>query len=200
MSAPTEPLLRLDDYVTGDMPEAEAGTFEAELFAAVASDADAPADVFKTSGLAADAGFLDRLARLASNPNELAAFAGGFTRAQVDGLLGSPLPVHYVDLGAGGASMFPAWGADVKFVIARLAVDLRGWQDVDIEVTTADGTPVKTFRDVHCAPEDGALYAICHAPLAHLAFARGRSISRVVATRDGTRETVAVFDLQPATV
>ena len=36
-----------------------------------------------------------------------------------------------------------------------------------------------------CAPEDGALYAICHAPLAHLAFARGRSISRVVATRDG---------------
>jgi hypothetical protein len=200
MSAPTEPLLRLDDYVTGDMSEAEARTFEADLFAAVASDADSPADVFKRSGLVADAGFLDRLARLASNPDELAAFAGGFARAQVDGLLGSPLPVHYVDLGAGGASVFPSWGADVKFVIARLAVDLRGWQDVDIEVTTADGTPVKTFRDVHCAPEDGALYAICHAPLARLAFARGRSISRVIATRDGTRETVAVFDLQPATV
>jgi hypothetical protein len=53
MSAPTEPLLRLDDYVTGDMSEAEARTFEADLFAAVASDADSPADVFKRSGLVA---------------------------------------------------------------------------------------------------------------------------------------------------
>ena len=35
--------------------------------------------------------------------------------------------------------MFPSWARHVKFVIARLAVDLRGWQDIEIEVTTADG-------------------------------------------------------------
>jgi hypothetical protein len=193
MSTPDEPLLRLDDYVTGDMREAEAVAFEEELFAA-ATDADPAA----STGLAADAGFLDRVARFAADPNERQAFTGS-TRADVDALLGSPLPVHYVDLGAGGASVFPSWGPEVKFVIARLSVDVRGWQNVDVEVTTADGTPVKTFRDVHGAPEDGALYAICHAPLARLAFTRGRTISRIVGTRDGTRETVAVFDVRPVT-
>lgn len=197
MSAPNEPLLRLDDYVTGDMPESEAAAFEEDLFAA-AADADPSVDVFKAGGLAADAGFLDRLARFASKPEELMAFRGGFTRADVDALRGSPLPVHYVDLGAGGASVFPSWDPAVKFVAFRLGVDLRGWQDVDVEVTTADGTPVKTFRDVRCAPEDGALYGICHAPLAEIAFTRGRTISRVVGTRGGTRETVATFDVRPA--
>jgi hypothetical protein len=195
MSAPAEPLLRLDDYVTGEMPDAEAAALEEELFAA-AADADPSASAFTSAGLAADAGFLDRLARLVSDPNELPALTGGFSRADVDALLGSPFPVHYVDLGAGGASVFPPWGPEVKFVIARLAVDLRGFRDIDVEVTAPDGTAVKTFRDVHCA-EDGALYAICHAPLARLAFTRGRSISRVVGTRGGTRETVAVFDVRP---
>jgi len=191
MSAPTEPLLRLDDYVTGEMPDADAAALEEELFAA-AADADPSA----SAGLAADAGFLDRLVRVVSDPHELPALTGGFSRADVDALLGSPLPVHYVDLGAGGASVFPAWGPEVRFVIARLAVDLRGFRDIDVEVTAANGTAIKTFRDVHCA-EDGSLYAICHAPLARLAFMRGRSISRIVATRDGARETVAVFDVSP---
>jgi len=103
--------------------------------------------------------------------------------------------------GTGGSSFpFTAWKPGVKIVVARLGVDLRGWQDVDVEVATADGRPVKTFRDVHCAPEDGALYAVCHEPLARLAFARGRTISRIIGTRGGARETVAVFDVQPAAV
>jgi len=199
MSAPTEPLLRLDDYVTGDMPETDAAAFEDELFAAVA-DADPSADLVAATSLAADAAFLDRLARWASDPNEQ-AFANGATRAQIDALLASGLPVHYVDLGTGGSSFpFTAWKPGVKIVVARLGVDLRGWQDVDVEVATADGRPVKTFRDVHCAPEDGALYAVCHEPLARLAFARGRTISRIIGTRGGARETVAVFDVQPAAV
>ena len=55
---------------------------------------------------------------------------------------------------------------------------------------------MKTFRDVTCAPEDGALYAVCHEPLARLAFTR-RSVARIVAARDGRRETVAVYDVRP---
>jgi hypothetical protein len=196
MSAPTEPLLRLDDYVTGEMPEAEAASFEDELFAA-AADADPSAAALSARGLAADVTFLNALVRMAADPSEHMAFAGGATRAEVDALLGSQVPVHYVDLGNGGETVFPAWAPTVKVVIARLAVDLRGWQDVEVQVSAADGTPIKTFRDVHCAPEDGAVYAVCHAPLARLAFTRGRSISRVVATRGGTRETVAVFDVRP---
>jgi len=196
MSAPAEPLLRLDDYASGDLPDAEASSFEDELFAA-AADREAAADVFARGGLAADAAFLDRLTRMTPDPARQGVFAGGATRAQVDALLGSPLPVHYVDLGAGGEHVFQPWKAGVKFVVARLAVDLRGWQDVDVEVTGSDGTSIKTFRDVRCAPEDGALYAVCHEPLARLAFARGRTISRIVATRAGARETVAVFDVRP---
>ena len=59
------------------------------------------------------------------------------------------------------------------------------------------GQPVKTFRDVTCDPTDGALYAVCQEPLARLAFQRGRTISRIVGSRAGQRETVAVFEIVP---
>ena len=196
MSAPAEPLLRLDDYAAGDMPEAEAARFEEDLFAA-AADADPPAGMRVDDRLASEAAFVDRLVRMAIDANASGVFAGGATRAQIDALLASGLPVHYVDLGTGGDKVFDAWDpAKVKVVIARLAVDLRGWQDVEVEVTAPDGKPVKTFRDVVCAPEDGALYAVCHEPLARLAFTH-RSIARIVASRDGRRETVAVYDVRP---
>jgi hypothetical protein len=197
MSAPAERLLRLDDYVAGDLPDAEAARFEEELFAA-AADADPPAGMRTNDGLASDATFVDRLVRMALDTNAAGGFAGGATRAQVDALLSSGLPVHYVDLGAGGEKVFTPWDpAEVRYVVARLSVDLRDYQDIEVEVATADGTPVKTFRGVTCAPEDGALYAVCHEPLARIAFARGRSVSRVVATRAGRRETVAVYDVRP---
>ena len=196
MTAPMDALLRLDDYATGDMPEAEATRLEEELFAA-AADADPPPAMKADEGMPSDASFLARLMPLASEVAASGAFAGGATRAQIDALLASGLPVHYVDLGPGGEKVFDAWDpAKVKVVVARLAVDLRGWQEIEVAVTAPDGRPVKTFRDVTCAPEDGALYAVCHEPLARIAFTR-RSVATVVAVRDGRRETVAVFDVRP---
>ena len=97
----------------------------------------------------------------------------------------------------GGSLSFPLWGAGVDVVVARLGVDMRPYGLVDIEIETGDGRPVKTFRDVECDPADGALYAICQERLARLAFARGRTISRIVATSGGRRETIAVFDISP---
>jgi hypothetical protein len=197
MSAPAEPLQRLDDYAGGDMPDAEASAFEEELFAA-AAEVDPPPGLTVSDGLASTAAYLDRLTRMVIAARDAGMIASGATRAQIDALLASPLPVHFVDLGSGGEKVFDPWDRDkVKVVVTRLALDLRGWQDIDVEVTAADGTPVKTFRDVTCAPEDGALYAVCHEPLARIAFSRGRSISRVIATRDGKRETVAVYDVRP---
>jgi hypothetical protein len=198
VSAPGEQLLRLDDYAAGDMPDAEAARLEEELFAA-AADADPPAGMRRdaSDGLASDAAFVARLVRMAIDANASGVFAGGATRAQIDALLASGLPVHYVDLGAAGEKVFAAWDpATVKVVVARLAVDLRGWTDIEVEVTAPDGRPVKTFRDVTCAPEDGALYAVCHEPLARLAFTK-HSVARIVAARDGRRETVAVYDVRP---
>jgi len=196
VSAPMDPLLRLDDYAAGDMPDAEATRFEEELFAA-AADADPPAGMKGDDGVPSGASFLARLIPLAIEVAASGAFAGGATRAQIDALLASGLPVHYVDLGAAGEKVFDAWDpAKVKVVIARLAVDLRGWQDIEVAVTTPDGRPVKTFRDVTCAPEDGALYAVCHEPLARIAFTH-RSVATIVAAHDGRRETVAVYDVRP---
>src|SRR5262245_7480592 len=197
MSAPFARLLRLDDYVAGDLPNAEAARFEEELFAA-AADADPPAEMKVNDGLASDAAFVDRLIHMAIETNAVGGFAGGTTRAQIDALLGSGLPVHYVDLGASGEKVFTPWDpGKVRFVVARLSVDLRDCQNIDVEVAAADGTPIKTFRDVTCAPEDGALYAVCHEPLARIAFTRGRTLSRIVATRAGKRDVVAVYDVRP---
>jgi hypothetical protein len=148
-------------------------------------------------GPASDAAFVAGLTPLSIEASASGAFAGGTTRAQIDALLASGLPVHYVDLGTAGERVFDGWDpAKIKVVVARLAVDLRGWHDIDVEVTAPDGRPVKTFRDVSCAPEDGALYAVCHEPLARLAFTR-RSVARIIAARDGRRETVAVYHVRP---
>lgn len=196
MSAPLEHLLRLDDYAAGDMPDAEAAAFEDQLFAS-AADADPPGAATVDYGPASDAAFVAGLTPLAIAASASGAFAGGTTRAQIDALLASGLPVHYVDLGTAGERVFDGWDpAKIKVVVARLAVDLRGWHDIDVEVTAPDGRSVKTFRDVSCAPEDGALYAVCHEPLARLAFTR-RSVARIIAARDGRRETVAVYHVRP---
>lgn len=196
-----ERLARIDDYLSGHMAGGDAVAFEEELFtAAAASNGDGDGDVDgETAALAADARFVDGIARLAAEMARLGGFEAGGTRAHVDALRAAGLAVHYVDLGAGGApTVFPAWAAGTQIVVARLGVDLRGDDAVDVEVETADGRRVKTFRDVSCDPTDGALYAICQEPLARIAFGRGRTVSRVIATRAGKRETVAVYDVRPA--
>lgn len=178
-------LLRTDDYVSGHMSDADADAFEEELFAA--PDA------------AGDAAFVDDLARLLAVCDADGGLVDGGTRAQVDALRAAGARVHFADLGGGGAPVaFPGWDADeIDVVVARLGVDLRGYESVDVEVETGDGRPVKTFRDVACDPTDGALYAICREPLARLAFGKGRTISRIIATQGGRRTTVAVFQVTP---
>jgi hypothetical protein len=128
---------------------------------------------------------------------KVGGFDGAGTRAQVDKLLAAGLKVHFVDLGTGGIADFPRWQPGTEIVVARLAVDMRGYDSVDVEVETGEGRPIKTFRETGCDPTDGALYAICQEPLARLAFGTRRIVSRVIGTRAGRRETVAVFDVRP---
>jgi len=178
-------LAALDDYATGEMADADVAAFEESLFAAAADGSDG------------DAAFVDSIARMVGVVARSGLWEGG-RREHVDQLRAAGLAVHYVDLGAGGSSTFPAWAPGTQIVIARLGVDLRGYDGADVEVETADGRPIKTFRDAVCDPSDGALYAVCQEPLARLAFTRVRIQARVVATRAGRRETVAVFDVSPA--
>ena len=55
---------------------------------------------------------------------------------------------------------------------------------------------LKTFRGCECDPTDGALYAVCHEPLARIAFGHPRVVATVTAIRAAARETVAVLDLR----
>ena len=108
--------------------------------------------------------------------------------------------VHYVDLvprADGQPIPFPGWGPDIDIVVARLAIDLRGHGLVDVENVTADGRPIKTFRDVACDPADGSFYAICQERLAQLAFGRGRVIAHFISKQGGRRERVATMDILP---
>lgn len=188
---PDARLGRVDDYVSGHLDDAEAAAFEDELFAAAGGDHAADDE-----GVAA-ASFVDRATRLMGTLQGFAELLEGATRAHVDQLRATGARVHFFELGAGVPVDLPKWGTDVDIVVARLNVDLRAHGLVDVEVETADGRPVKTFREVTCDPADGALYAICQEPLARLAFTRGRTISRIISTKSGRREIVAVFDVNP---
>ena len=179
-------LTELDDYASGHTSDADAAALEDELFARAASpDADAAAT------------FLDALARNAAWLAHYAfSFRGGSTRAEVDGLLASGLRVHYADLGPGGVMRMAAWPEGTQIVITRLGVDMRGYRDIEVDVSLGDGPVLKTFRGCEYDPLDGAMYAVCHEPLARIAFGHPRVLAKVTAIRDAGRETVAVVDLR----
>jgi hypothetical protein len=176
-------LAALDDYASGQMPDDEAARFEEDLFAAAAGGADG------------DARFLDWLTRSAAWLCRYDfAFRGGSTRAQVDNLVASGKNVFIQDFGPGGPAELKAWSPETEFVVTRLGVDLRGYREVEVDVSIGEGPVIKTFRECDYDPTDGALYAVCHEPLARLAFQHPRVIARVSAVKDAGRETVAVYD------
>lgn len=180
-------ILRVDDYQHGLSSEAEAAELEHELFEAAAAGDDA------------DVRYVDALTRAAVFILQHASFDSG-TRAQVDALRAAGARVHFEDFGAGGSVEVTDWDEGATDVVVfRLAVDLRGYDEIDVEVETPDGRPIKTFRDVRCDPTDGALYAVCEPPLARMAFCKHVRRARVLAKRDSspTRETVAIYETSP---
>jgi hypothetical protein len=187
MSSAREDLLLLDDYLSGHLDDEGASEFEEQLFEAAAN------------GQAPELVYLDGLIRWADFVCRIGGFAGGATRAQVDAVIASGLPVHYFDLGAGGRVAVPPWPEETKIVIIRLAVNVLGYENIDVDVTTFEGQKIKTFRDVQPA-EDGSLYAVCEEPLARISFQRGRVISRIIGEKkgaSGARELIAEFDTSP---
>jgi hypothetical protein len=187
MSASPDDLGLLDDYVSGHLSDESALEFEEQLFEAAAN------------GQAAELVYLDGLIRSADFVCRIGGFAGGATRAQVDAVIASGIPVHYFELGAGGRVAIPAWPEGTKIVIFRLAVNVLGYENIDVDVTNFEGEKIKTFRDVQPA-EDGSLYAVCEEPLARISFQRGRVISRIMGEKkgaSGARVLIAEFDTSP---
>ena len=178
-------LARLDDYVAGQVPSAETEEFEEELFTRAASEQPD-----------ADTAFYDALARNAAwLASHFFGFRGGSTRAEVDALITSGKKrVHWMDLGAPGPKRLSDWPDGTQIVVTRVGVDLRGTSDVQVHVSFDGQNNVKTFRDCEYDPTDGALYAVCHEPLARLAFRQPRVVAQVTAVRDGRREIIGVYD------
>jgi hypothetical protein len=178
-------LTRLDDYVVGELPADAADAFEDELFARAAG----PQGDGETA-------FFDALARNAAwLARHAFGFRGGNTRAEVDALIASGRKrVHLMDLGAPGPKQLAPWPADTQIVVTRVGVDLRGASDVQVQVSFDGQHTIKTFRDCEYDPTDGALYAVCHEPLARLAFGQPRVVAQVTAVREGRREVVGVYD------
>jgi hypothetical protein len=128
-----------------------------------------------------------------------AGLALGVSRARVDELLRSGLKVHYFDAGTpDGVVEVPGWDAGIDLVITRIGVDTRGFDSVDLEILSLDGTLLKTIRDVQGDPHEGAVYAVCEAPLAVLALRTGATRTRFIGMRAGRRETITVFEARPA--
>jgi len=178
-------LCLLDDYVSGALPEAEALAYEAELFERAAS------------GVAPEALFVDRLALLGRFLQGRTGLDNGSTRAQVDALVRRGFRVHSIDLGSGGRVEISPWPDDIEIVVTRLAVDARGFDQVQVECHTLGGQLVKTFLDVQCDPEDGVLYAVCEAPLARLSTLAGPIVATVTGVRSGQRELIGSFETHP---
>jgi hypothetical protein len=182
MTTADDALTRLDDYLSAAMPDAHAVAFEEELFAEAAA------------GRAPELRYLDTFFEQARWFATRGGFSSGATATLIAELRKLPR-VHYLDLEKD--TQVSAWPADTQLVVYRLAVDLRGYENIDVEITTPEGEHRKWFRDVSYDPADGALYGACDAPLAASTFRHEPLIAHVVASRAGKRETVAELTITP---
>lgn len=175
----------LDAYQTGEMPEAEAASFEEELFAAAAV------------GDAAEALFVDRLSLIGQYLAPRGGWDIGSTRARVDQLIAAGLRVQVLDPEPGPPGeplRMPPIDDDAEIVATRVAIDVRGYDSVRVIVEKPDGTELKTFRDIGFDPTDGHVYAVCEAPLARISARQKHVRSRVIGTRAGSDHVIAVFE------
>lgn len=185
MSDPAKTLEELDDYVHGVLEEEHVARFEEELFLQLEAG-DNPALSFADE-LAA------RLSWLVSHQH----FGESRTRREVEALRASNPHVHYQFLAAGQRTELAGWSEDTELVVIHLGVDLRGYEHAEMHAQRPDGTPIITFRDVRCDPEDGNVYAVCFEPLARLAFASGPVQGKLTGLRNGRRELIAELETTP---
>ncbi len=118
----------------------------------------------------------------------------GSSRARVDQLVAAGLRVQLIEPEPGPVSHLPKIDADAEIVVTHVPIDVRGYDSVDVVIEKADGTPLKTFRDIGWDPTDGSVYAVCEAPLARISMQQRHIRSRVIGTRAGETQTIAVFE------
>jgi hypothetical protein len=185
MSDARQPFEALDAYQAGLMPAAEAAELEESLFAAAAA------------GTAAEAQLIDRLSMIGQFLARRGGWDVGSSRARVDELVAAGLRVQILvpQPGAPGQPLrLPRIVDDAEIVVTHVAIDVRGYDSVDVIVEKPDGTVLKTFRDIGFDASDGSVYALCEAPLARISMQQRHIRSRVIGTLAGQQHVVAVFE------
>lgn len=184
MTAADDALALLDDYLSAAMSDAHAADYEERLFEDAAR------------GPLSELAYLDAFFDQAQWFVLRGGFASGGTAEQIAELRKLP-NVHYIDVEAN--TRVAAWPEDTKYVVYRLDVDLRGYENIDVAIVTPSGEHRKWFRDVAYDPKDGALYGACDAPLAASTFRQEPLIARIQASRaaTGKREVVAELSVTP---
>lgn len=174
-------LERLDAYLTGKTPDAEAGPFEDDLFARAAT------------GEAPELVFLDGLVATVRDLVRRGTYHLYLTAAEVERLRASGAKVQLVDIVASPEKQEYEIVRDVDFVVARYPIDLRGVRSLDVEVYLGDRLS-KVMKDVRFDPADGAAYFCCEGDLARQTVGFPTR-SKIFATTDaGERRLVAELD------
>jgi hypothetical protein len=178
-------LAELDDYVSGQMSETERDAFEERMFS-MELHAELQAELL----------FLDRMTRLAEHIVQLGSLHPGLTKRELDALIALGRRVDLRELGAPGTITVTPPAAGAQLVVQRADLRVFDVESVDVEIDLPELGHVKTLRDLKVDPEDGAVYACCDATLFQMAMSQSeRTTFRVVAVRDGRRETIARYEL-----
>jgi hypothetical protein len=177
-----QPFERLDDYQQGVMADADAASFEDELFATAAA------------GQAEEVAFVDRVSLIGQYLGPRGGLDVGSTRQRVEQLIAAGHRVQIMAPEPADQVQFPPIDPDAELIVTQLCLDLRGYDALDFIIEKPDGTELKTFRDVQCDPETGNVYALCEAPLARISLLNRHIITRIMGTRAGKREEIGRFE------
>lgn len=176
-------LASIDDYLGGRMSDAERDRFEDRLF-----------DL--GGALEAEVAFLDQLTRFTQHIAQLGTLHPGLTRGELDALLAAGRHVDVRELGPPGTVTVAPPPKGTEVVVQRADLNLFDVTAVDLEVILPELGHVKTLRDLKVDPHDGAVYACCDVALFQMALVESpRTTFRVVAVRDGRRETIGDYEL-----
>jgi hypothetical protein len=176
----TDALTRLDDYLRRQLPEAEVDAYEEALFARA------------LEGQAPELRFHRDLSRAFREMKATGTIDLWLSRSQAEAVLASGVRVLQFDLTPDNPSP-PDLSGDFDVLLTKIHVDLRGLEQVDVEVFTPDGRRLKVMPEIAFDPEEGAVYTCCEADLARAAGSV-KTVSKLFGTnRAGERTVIATL-------
>ncbi len=150
-----ESIALLDGYLRGHGTEAEAASLEEDVFERAFADA-APELVF-----------VDELVTKARQSGERGTLDLYIRAADVARVRASNRKVQMIELENRADLQSYVLDRDADVFIARVPIDLRGVDELDIEVFVNDSAqPLKVMRDVAFDEDDGAIFMCCEGDLA----------------------------------